>query len=151
MCTSCLQMRFSFLFVTLFLLIAALIANGQPEEVKTVEVDAAFNADQLLDEIVSEVKEEGAKKVEAGEGAPAETASSEEPVEPPKKKKGSRKVKTESEGAPAEPVKMLSEETKVSSPSSSNMLQPLINAFSALARLWKSIIKSILKMIGGKA
>jgi len=143
-------MRFSFLFATLFLLIAALIANGQPEEVKTVEVDAAFNADQLLDEIVSEVKEEGAKKVEAGEGAPAETASSEEPVEP-KKKKGSRKVKTESEGAPAEPVKMLSEETKVSSPSSSNMLQPLINAFSALARLWKSIIKSILKMIGGKA
>ena len=143
-------MRFSFLFVTLFLLIAALKANGQPEEVKTVEVDAAFNADQLLDEIVSEVKEEGAKKVEAGEGAPAETASSEEPVQH-KKKKGSRKVKTESEGTPAEPVKMLSEETKVFSPSSSNMLQPLINAFSALARLWKSIIKSILKMIGGKA
>ena len=142
-------MRFSFLFVTLFLIIAAIVANGQPDDVKTVEVDA-FNADQLLDEIVSEVKEEGVKKVEAGEGAPAETASSEEPVQH-KKKKGSRKVKTESEGTPAEPVKMLSEETKVFSPSSSNMLQPLINAFSALARLWKSIIKSILKMIGGKA
>lgn len=142
-------MRLSLLYVTLFLFIAAIGSLGQ-EDVKTVEVDA-FNADQLLDEIVSEVKEEGAKKVEAGEGAPAETASSEAP-EAPKKKKASKKVKVESESAPpVEPVKKLAEDTNVSSPASSNMLQPLINAFSALARLWKSIIKGLLKMIGGKA
>jgi len=127
---------------SLFIFICVLVSLVRAEQAVEGERSAAsvdpvsetapattFNEADLLDEIVSEIKETAAaaKNVE-----PEEVKEVPPPIVETKKAEpaaASKPVKTE----PAVPAKT----------TSSGLLQPFVNAFSALVKMWCNIIRSI--------
>jgi len=125
------------IFICALLLLVSLVraeqgVEGERSSVETVDPVASetvpattFNEADLLDEIVSEIKE---------------TAAAAKNVEPEEVKEVPPPIV---EAKKAEPVKPVKTEPAVPATTSSGLLQPFVNAFSALVKMWCNIIRSI--------